>query len=96
MSMSVTFTPNPPQKGSEAITVALKDASGNPVQGARVTIATSMPSMSMDGPQLTVRDNGDGTYTAQTNLEYATDWKFDVVANANGETQRSTVTENVK
>ena len=95
-AMTVAFTPDPPQRGSESITITLKDGSGNPVKGAHVAITASMPSMSMNGPALTARDNGDGTYTAQGKLDYATDWKFDVVANANGETEQTTVTENVK
>ncbi len=81
-TISTQFSPDPPKQGAETITIGLKDATGHPVKGATVTIASRMPSMSMSGPTLTAADNGDGTYSAQTNLNYATLWTFDVRAKA--------------
>lgn len=84
LSVSATFDPNPPQKGPETITVVVKSAAGKPVKGAMVKIATNMPSMAMAGPTLRARDNGDGTYAAQTNLNYSTKWTFAITATAPG------------
>ena len=79
-SMTLAFDPTPPKQGNETITIALKDSAGNPVKGAVVKIGTTMPQMSMSGPNLTAQDNGDGTYSAVTNMNYATHWVLDVTA----------------
>jgi hypothetical protein len=96
LSMSTTFAPNPPHQGPETITVMVKDATGKPVKGAKVKIATNMPSMSMPGPTLTAQDNGDGTYSAQTNLNYSTMWTFTVTASAKGKSGGTKAQANVK
>lgn len=95
-TISTRFAPDPPRQGAETITIGLEDAAGNPVKGATVTIATNMPSMSMRGPTLTAADNGDGTYSAQTNLNYATTWTFDVRAKAGAHKGRTSVKADVK
>jgi nitrogen fixation protein FixH len=94
--VSTTFSPDPPKQGTQTITIGLKDAAGSPVKGASVTIATNMPSMSMAGPTLTAADNGDGTYSAQTNLNYATPWTFDVRAKAGAKSGHVTIQADVK
>jgi YtkA-like protein len=87
LKVSTVFTPNPPRQGPEAITVTVRDADGNAVRGATITITANMPDMSMKGPKLTAQDNGDGTYSARANLNYATTWMFDVKAtSADGKT----------
>lgn len=95
-SVATQFAPDPPKQGPETITVTVKDASGNPVKGATVKISSTMPSMSMSGPNLTATDNGDGTYAAQTNLNYATQWVFNVAVSAGGKSGTVHVTEDVK
>ncbi|MHB8432339.1 MAG: FixH family protein [Candidatus Tyrphobacter sp.] len=89
------FSPNPPRQGSEAVTVALKDADGKPVTGASVTVSTSMPSMSMPGPSAVAKDNGDGTYTAHITLQYPTTWAFHISASASGNTATADVTKSI-
>ncbi len=96
LAMSTVFAPDPPKRGSEAITIALKNSDGSPVNGARVKIATTMPSMSMSGPDAIAKDNGNGTYTATIVLQYATDWTFAVTATKNGETATSEIKQTVK
>jgi len=95
-SVATQFSPDPPKQGPETITVTVKDTSGNPVKGAAVKIVTKMPTMSMTGPKLVATDNGDGTYAAQTNLNYATQWTFDVSISAGGKTAVAHVTQDVK
>jgi nitrogen fixation protein FixH len=95
-TVATQFAPDPPKKGPETITVTVKDASGNPVKGATVKIVTKMPTMSMDGPVLAATDNGDGTYAAQTNLNYATQWTFDIAVYADGKTGTAHVVQDVK
>ncbi len=94
--MATQFAPDPPKQGPETITVTVKDASGNPVKGATVKIGSKMPSMSMTGPNLTATDNGDGTYAAQTNLNYATQWVFEIAVSAAGKNGTVHVTQDVK
>lgn len=60
--------------------MTVKDATGKPVKGATVAIGSNMPTMSMSGPTLKAKDNGDGTYTAPANINFATKWTFDVTA----------------
>jgi len=95
-TVATAFSPDPPRQGSQTITVMVKDASGALVKGAAVKISTNMPTMSMAGPTLTATDNGDGTYAAQTNLNYATQWKFDIAVSASGKTGIAHVTQDVK
>ncbi len=95
-SVSTQFSPDPPKQGAETITIAVKDASGNSVKGATVKIATNMPAMSMAGPTLTATDNGDGTYAAQTNLNYATQWTFDMTISASGKKGTAHLVQDVK
>jgi nitrogen fixation protein FixH len=95
-TIATQFSPDPPKQGAETITITLKDAAGNAVKGATVTIGTNMPGMSMAGPSLTASDNGDGTYSAQTNLNYATQWNFDIRAKAGAKTGKLAVKADVK
>lgn len=95
-TVATQFSPDPPKQGPETITVAVKDASGSPVNGATVKISSTMPAMSMTGPTLSATDNGDGTYSAQTNLNYATQWKFDIAVSASGKSGIAHVTEDIK
>ncbi len=95
-SMTLSFEPAPPKQGSETLTVAVKDGAGNPVKGATVKIGTTMPQMSMNGPNFTAQDNGDGTYSAITNLNYATRWVFDIATTRDGKTAKAEFTADVK
>ncbi len=95
-TVAMQFSPAPPKQGPEKITVSIKDANANPVKAATVKIATKMPWMSMRGPTLAATDNGDGTYSAQTNLNYATQWTFDVAVSANGKNGTAHITQDVK
>ncbi len=65
--------------------VTVKNAAGAPVHGAAVKIATSMPTMSMKGADIIVREHGNGTYIANPKLGHATKWAFDISATANGQ-----------
>jgi ABC-type glycerol-3-phosphate transport system substrate-binding protein len=96
LTMTTSFSPNPPKQGPETITVTVKNTTGDTVKGATVKIKTNMASMSMSGPTLTATDQGDGTYVARTKLEYATTWTFDVSASANGKSGKMRTTVEVK
>lgn len=96
ITIVTSFTPDPPQKGADTLTVRLKDATGAPIKGAVVKVDTTMPSMSMSGPSVVAKDNGDGTYTARLVLHYATAWQFAVSAKAAGKKGAAQLTADVK
>ncbi|MBC5804836.1 MAG: FixH family protein [Candidatus Eremiobacteraeota bacterium] len=87
--MSMTFAPSPPVKGNETITISVNDASGSSVKGASVRSTSNMPAMSMSGPTMVFQDNGDGTYSAVTNLNYSTKWVFRVSASQMGKSGKA-------
>lgn len=95
-TIATHFSPDPPKRGPATITVDVKDAGGAPVKGATVKIVTNMPAMSMSGPTLVASDNGDGTYSAQTNLNYATPWTFDVQVKSGAKTAHASVKADIK
>jgi len=90
LAVTAAFEPAPPKQGPETIVVTVKEATGKPVKGAKVTMSSNMPTMSMSGPTLKAKDNGDGTYTASTKINFATKWTFDVTASAPGSQKGST------
>jgi len=96
LTVVAAFQPNPPKQGMETILVTIKNAAGKPVKGAVVTIGANMPTMSMSGPTAKARDNGNGTYTAKTKVNFATKWTFDVVAAAMGQTAHTQLSADVK
>jgi len=96
LSMTLSFEPAPPKQGSETLTITLTDAHGKPVKGAAVTIDTKMPDMHMSGPSLQLQDNGDGTYSAVSNLTYQTKWVFKARANRQGKRGSAEFVEEVK
>jgi nitrogen fixation protein FixH len=96
LTVALSFTPSPPVKGFDVLTVRVADANGNPVTGASVRIKTTMPMMSMSGPNFVPADKGSGIYALRGNLLYATTWIFDVTATANGATGTARVAQDVK
>lgn len=95
-TIATSFSPDPPKQGTEKLTVTVTDASGKPVKGASVSIASSMPSMSMAGPRVAAIDNHDGTYSATMPLKFATRWTFMITMSQNGKTGRATVSKDVR
>lgn len=96
LNMAVHFSPNPPRQGAETITVMLTNSAHKPVSGARVSIETSMPSMSMSGPTVVAAGKGNGRYTASMKIAFATRWAFTIVAKSNGHTVTQSITQDVK
>lgn len=96
INMDVAFDPSPPRQGAETITVTLQDAQHKPIPNADVTIATSMPAMSMGGPTIKATGSGAGVYVAKLNLNFATQWKFDIEAKAGDDSVMRSYTQTVK
>jgi nitrogen fixation protein FixH len=96
LTVSASLKPTPPKQGPAVITVTVKDHAGMPVKGAKVKIASNMPSMSMTGPAVVAHETAPGTYSAKENLNFATMWTFDVTASAAGKSGKAHVTAEVK
>jgi Cu(I)/Ag(I) efflux system membrane fusion protein/cobalt-zinc-cadmium efflux system membrane fusion protein len=90
---TLTFTtdPSPPKKGADTIRVWLKDGSGAPLGGAKVTVTFFMPAMPAMG-MAAMRETADlvagagGTYTGQITLGSGGTWQVTVVAEKDGRT----------
>ncbi|MGW7227800.1 FixH family protein [Streptomyces cyaneofuscatus] len=79
LEVTLTVSPCPPTGGGAAGTaqVAVKDADGNAVPGAKVEINPEMPNMKMKGGNQTARPEGDG-YEAKLVLGMPGDWRITV------------------
>lgn len=96
LAMAVAFSPVPARQGNETITVTLQDTRHQPVSNADVSIATSMPAMSMSGPTIKARLSRAGVYVAKINLNVATQWNFQVRAAAGRQNIQRSYTQSVK
>lgn len=96
LNMAVSFSPNPPRQGTETVTVRLTDGAHKPVNAAHVSVATSMPTMSMTGPTVLAASKGNGRYVAAIKIGFATRWAFTVTAKSKGKTATHTITQDVK
>lgn len=96
LTMTVNFDPAPVRQGAETITVILQDARHKPVSGADVTIASSMPTMSMAGAIEKASPLRAGVYVAKMSVNFATRWTFDVKASAGKRSIHRSYTEDVK
>ncbi len=83
LSADLKFDPTPVHVGDERLTVTVKDRTGAPVIGAKVTVFASfatvpgghampMPGMGRAGKVLPAIDDGDGTYQVDTRVTRAT------------------------
>lgn len=96
LNMAVSLSPNPPRQGTETVTVTLTDGAHKPVNGAHVSVAASMPTMSMAGPTVVAAPKGNGRYVAALKIAFSTRWVFMVTAKGNDKTISRTITQDVK
>ena len=75
----VTLTMNPASaKVGDATFTAKVARDGKPVTGAKVMLKTSMPTMSMPGPDEDLKHTRGGVYTGKANLGMGGYWQADV------------------
>ena len=96
LNLAVSFSPNPPRQGMEIVTVLVTDGTHKPVNGAHVSVASRMPTMSMTGPTVAASPKGNGRYVATLKIAFATRWAFTATAKSNGKTVSRTITQEVK
>jgi RND family efflux transporter MFP subunit len=81
--------PSPPRKGSNAITLVLRDPSGAPIDGANLSVVFYMPAMPAMGMAAmrsvaSATGRGNGTYLASINLDSGGGWQVSVSASKAG------------
>jgi hypothetical protein len=85
LQLSFSTVPDPPVKQVEnIIRIEVKDAAGNPVEGARVELSSDMPGMSHGGPKGVLLDRGGGIYEATGSFVMGGTWRAEVVATKDG------------
>ena len=95
LEVSLTFDPNPIRLGTEHVIATVSDSDGTPVNGASVTVISSMtamkmnvpmrmPEMGMSGATYRATEEGRGTYRADVVVDRPTLWQFVVHARTGG------------
>ena len=90
-TLTLATDPSPPKKGANTVRVRLKDGSGAPLGGAKVTVTFFMPAMPAMG-MAAMRETADlaesagGTYTGRVTLASGGTWQVTVVAEKGGRT----------
>jgi hypothetical protein len=85
LHVDVQLQPDPPRQRKNVVTVAVKDATGKPVDQAQVTVEYSMPAMG-SMPEMRgaakVHALSDGRYEAPFDLVMGGTWTLDVTVTA--------------
>ncbi len=68
VTLHLSILPNPPKGGSNKLLCTATDTQGKPLAHASVTAKTSMPTMSMPGPDLSATEQGQGKYEFTSNF----------------------------
>jgi RND family efflux transporter MFP subunit len=88
-TIDITTNPSPPHKGSNNVTVKVRDASGRQISDAQVSAVffmPAMPAMGMSAMRVETKatPNENGVYAATVNLQSGGTWNVTVTANKNG------------
>ncbi len=77
--IAITTNPNPPTSAADTeLVIDVKDASGQPLSGATVTVLADMAAHSMGLMQGQATDQGNGRYATLVPLTMSGDWKITV------------------
>ena len=90
-TIDIATEPSPPARGKDKLRLSLKDDAGHLVSGAQVAVTfymAAMPSMGMAAlrSQATARDQGNGTYLGDIDLQSGGTWQMTIVATKDGQT----------
>lgn len=85
-SLQVNMAVDPPSPGinTATFTVTVRDAQGQPVDGAQVSINAVHPTMGHGGPSGTLTAQGGGNYAARGNFTMMGTWKVTVTVTKTG------------
>ena len=84
VAIAISTNPDPAAVGDIEFTLAITDANGNPIEGAKVDVSadhTDMTGMSMSG---LATEQGEGRYAIKTNFSMSGNWKLTVYVRKDG------------
>jgi hypothetical protein len=76
-------------RGPNAISFALKDAAGHPIDGATLVVAPSMATMAMDAPAVGASARRSGSYEAHPVFAMAGEWRLRVTITTPGQPRQA-------
>lgn len=78
VNVKVETNPTPAVKGDAEILFTITDASGNPIEGAKVDVNAEHPAMAGMGMSGLATEQGGGKYSIKANFSDSGDWKLTV------------------
>ncbi len=78
VNIKVETIPAPAAKGDVELVFTITDASGTPIEGAKVDVAAEHPAMAGMGMSGLAADLGGGKYSIKANFSDSGDWKLTV------------------
>jgi RND family efflux transporter MFP subunit len=90
-TIDMSTEPSPLARGKNKLHLTLKDEAGQPVSGAQVAVTlymAAMPAMGMAAlrAQATAKDQGNGTYLGDIDLQSGGTWQMTIIATKGGQT----------
>ena len=78
VNIKVESNPTPAVVGDAELILTVTDASGNPIEGARVDVSADHTDMSGMGMSGAATDQGSGRYSINANFSMTGNWKLSV------------------
>lgn len=78
VNIKVESNPSPAAVGDAKLVFTIADASGNPIEGARVDVSADHTDMSGMGMSGAATDQGSGRYSINANFSMTGNWKLTV------------------
>ena len=78
VTIKVESNPSPAAVGDAELSFTITDASGNPIEGARVDVSADHTDMSGMGMSGAATDQGSGKYSINANFSMTGNWKLTV------------------
>ena len=78
VNIKVESNPTPAVVGDAELVFTITDASGNPIEGARVDVSADHTDMSAMGMSGAATDQGSGRYSIDANFSMTGSWKLTV------------------
>jgi len=78
VNIKVETNPSPAMKGDIELMFTITDASGAPIEGAKVDVSADHPSMAGMGMSGLATEQGGGKYSIKANFSDPGDWKLTV------------------
>ncbi|MCP4167648.1 MAG: FixH family protein [Chloroflexi bacterium] len=80
MQMTLAVTPDPPAVGEATLTITLRDANGDTIEGANLAMKGDMSHAGMTAVIANTSQSNQGVYTVPLTWTMAGDWTISIVA----------------